>query len=198
MKILFENSRNLGGIEIEPIGDEKNAKDFEIVPASPKKRGKSRRYSELTLLKFLGIMAAFANESDNLIKFIIDHATEFGPLNAPGRTTIQDYLVLAQRFLDTEDEQNSNLVKTDLKISIEYDDGAFVLKPKSLGDAIWLDYMMNGTGQYERCEYFIRFGEPSPNTRDKTDCWILKTHGKKTWCSEACRIAAHRRGTKVI
>ena len=193
LKVSFENSRNLGGIDIVPISDGEEIKDFEIVLARPKKRGKSRRYSTETLLRFLGIVAAYANESDNLVDFIFHHAIEFGTLNTPERTTIQDYMLLAQRFLDTEDLQNANFIKTELEISIELEDGVFVVKPTTLGHAIWLDYILNGTGQYMRCEYFVRFGEPSPSTIGKTDCWILKTHGKKTWCGEACRIAAHRR-----
>ena len=160
-------------------------------------------YCFSTMLEFLDlairILDTNTKEFENLS---VEFANAFGPLKCDERTFLDDFvnLGLAMKTVYKEGRQK---MYSGVDLSPEFsvrivdcqDKSGHIktaIEPLSLKDAIWFDFLLNGTNGYRQCEYLLRFSEK----RKGCVPWISISRASTKWCSDACRMSAARRAHK--
>ena len=203
MDIFFMGRVNSGGYACDEEGM--------IRPIRPNAKSTLELFSRQTTLNFLDLALGYPmwtqwqvtveeiqSEEQRFKQGAVEFTNKYGLLFSDTKfnpTHLSDYATLASRISDCEQRGRSelghlidnrfsgNLIETygednNARMSIETD---------NLRQAIWLDYVLNGTGGFQRCEYFRRYG---PRKKNKCSQWMEVTYKGQIWCSDACRVAA--------
>jgi hypothetical protein len=205
MDIFFMGNVNSGGYACD--------EDGMIRPIRPNAKSTLEVFSRQTTLNFLDLalgypmhtqrqvtVEEFQSEEQRFMQGAVEFTNKYGLLffdTEANPTPLSDYATLASRISVCEQRGRSELGDLiDNRFSgslIERYDPEDDYKPymsietDNLSQAIWLDYVLNGTGGFQRCEYFRRYG---PRKKNKCSQWMEVTYKGQIWCSDACRVAA--------
>jgi len=211
MDVFFLGERATGGHTIDPSGLIRSAK-----PNAPKV---SAMFSRFVTLHYLNLAfgyemwnASMSNAQDvftveehkfrkSVLTFTDEHGLLFSDTET-NPTYLSDYAKLAAQIALCEKSGRSQLGFTidnhfQAKILETYDDKnnpQVSIEAYSMSQAIWLDYIINGTSGFQRCEYYRLYGSRKVSGRKKCSEWMKITFKGQIWCSDACRVAAYRKG----
>ena len=202
MHIFFMGNVNSGGYAFD--------EDGMIRPIRPNAKSTLEVFSRQTTLHFLDLALGYpmwsqaqkpeeyVSEEVRFERGAVSFSNKYGPLFSDTEvnpTHLNDYSALASNIAICEKRGRSELGHViDNTLSgglIEtYDEDnnpRMSIETDSLSQAIWLDYVLNATGGFQRCEYFRRYG---PRRKNKCSQWMEVTYKGQIWCSDACRVAA--------
>ena len=152
---------------------------------------------------FKEIFRGYSKESDRFEVLAMNFANRFGPLKFQESTYLEDFSALASSMNTVikngrQEIQSRTELAPDFSLRIiDQQTNSLGLETavelNSLSNAIWFDFLINGTQGYRQCEYINIFDD----RRKGCSAWMSVLRRDQKWCSDACRMGAKRRLHKI-